>query len=74
MRRLLEIKHKLLLGHEWILECLTNSVDRGNSHFATQSCEPLLGSRSHQDSLEFCADPISIVQSCGESRKGGSVI
>jgi hypothetical protein len=54
MHRLLEIKHKLLLGHEWILERSTNSVDRGNSHFATWSCEPLLGSRSHQDSLEFC--------------------
>jgi len=35
IHRLLEIKHKLLLGHEWILERLTNSVDRGNSHFAT---------------------------------------
>jgi hypothetical protein len=35
MHRLLEIKHKVLLGHEWILERSTNSVDRGNSHFAT---------------------------------------
>jgi len=27
IHRVLEIKHKLVLGHEWILERLTNSLD-----------------------------------------------